>query len=258
MENSCDVPGRWEAGSLSASGAAPFQRRSFVNRDTGWPIGVAANGLDKSLHGTHPDLRAEIVATLPELIRRAVLVESRAGRKAYDSVRLVHRFYAPFRRDDRLSRLKLTVREGAEGRRRHYSVEIVEIAEPGVLTGLAIAAEASPPGAGSPHPSPRRSSIDLRSLLSGINYDDGSEPRWTGGALYRREHPGRLDAEPGAEGVDQAIVPGAGKRALGERASWCRPATASWLAPGLVAAAGLDGLRERHRTGGIRISGRGH
>ena len=51
MENSCDVPGRREAGSLSASGAAPLQGRSFVNRDTAWPIGVAANGLDKILDG---------------------------------------------------------------------------------------------------------------------------------------------------------------------------------------------------------------
>ena len=76
MESSCDVPGRREAGSLSASGAAPLQGGSFVNRDTAWPIGVAANGLDKTLDGAPPDLRAVIVAALPALIRRALCIAS--------------------------------------------------------------------------------------------------------------------------------------------------------------------------------------
>ncbi|MYE02325.1 MAG: hypothetical protein F4Y03_13820, partial [Alphaproteobacteria bacterium] len=153
--------------------------KSFVNEDTGWPIEVAKLGIRESLAGEQSAVRAEIVANLPGLIRNAVRMETHPDTKGRREIADIHRFYAPFRLDGRMNRVKMTVREYTDGGRKHYAVEFAEIAEPDVYTaprttsaGQSPEAELGPTGTAEPV-------VRLRPFLSGVKYDDGSDPRWT-------------------------------------------------------------------------------
>ena len=172
-------------------------RGVYRNEDTGWEIGVTRNGIKESLSGDQSAVRAEIVANLPELLRRAVRTESHADTTGRAGVDRIHRFYAPFRLDGRLNRVKLTVREFTDGAKRHYAVDFVEIAEPDVISELAPSGDIagqSPGVAKGPTLGTGRPNMNLGALLAGVNYEDGTpvfaagdgtmasvQPRGTGG-----------------------------------------------------------------------------
>lgn len=108
-------------------------RGSYTNADTGWPIEVSKKSVSESLYGAGSKVRAEIVANLPALLERAVLVESHPDGKKRQNVSAIHRLYAPFQLDGRLNRVKLTIREFTDGAKRHYAVDFVEVSRPDVL-----------------------------------------------------------------------------------------------------------------------------
>lgn len=96
------------------------------NDDTGWMINVSKNGLGHGLHGSRnfPTEHLEAAAKLPDLLRHAVLAETHPDREG--KLAAVHRFYAPLRIDNALYRVKITVKEDAQGHR-FYDHSLTEI-----------------------------------------------------------------------------------------------------------------------------------
>lgn len=138
----------------------------YRNNDTGWDITVSDRSVSESLHGDMSSVRAEIVANLPALLRNAVRVESKPTTKGMPEVTTIHRLWSALNLDERLNRVKLTVREHRDGVRRQYAVAFVEM-EPEVST-------ARTGDVALPHVPPSGSVIRLQYLLTGVKYDDGS------------------------------------------------------------------------------------
>ena len=177
---------------------------TYRNEDTGWDIRITHDSIKESLSGDGSAVRAEIVASLPLLLRGALRVESHPDTKGRPDLPAVHRFYAPFDLDGRQNRVKLTVREDREGTRRHYAVDHAEIAKPDVYTAPrgGIAGQ-SPQVAKVLAPGTGRPTMTLGALLEGVNYEDGT-PIFPAGPASPSSGPGSgggRRADPFAEAL---------------------------------------------------------
>ena len=106
---------------------------------------------------------------MPDLLERAILVESRADRSADSNIRAIHRLLAPLEFDVQLWRVKLTVKETVAGRRL-YDHRLTEIEEAGTATNGMTSDVAS---AAVEHPGPApASTVNVGKLLAGVNVDD--------------------------------------------------------------------------------------
>lgn len=103
---------------------------------------------------------------MPDLLERAILVESRADRSADSNIRAIHRFHAALEFDGQLWRVKLTVKETVAGRRLYdHRLSELEV-EAGSGKGSGAAAPSSQPR-GTP-----ASTVNVGKLLAGVNFDD--------------------------------------------------------------------------------------
>ncbi|PWR24987.1 hypothetical protein [Zavarzinia aquatilis] len=154
---------------------ANLRHRNLSNAEMGWSdITVGYKAASKLVSDRHkedairPAVEQEAVRALPELLDRAILIETRADRKKDRNILAVHRLYAPLQLDGRLYRVLLTIKDTTAGRR-FYDHRLTEIVEVGAVTteGGAPSAE----GAARLGPSPT-SSVSLENLLAGVNFDD--------------------------------------------------------------------------------------
>ncbi len=105
---------------------------------------------------------------LPDLLRVAILAESRPSRKADENIQRVFRFYAPLRWDGKLLRTKLTVRQVLNAGNEFYTYEVTEVELPaGSWRTTQDESGAAPEAAGSPE-------MTVRDLLAGASRDDGT------------------------------------------------------------------------------------
>jgi len=113
--------------------------------------------------------RAEIIANLPTLIRKAVRVESHDDSRSRSGVSNINRLYSPLRPDGGMNRVKMTVRELTDVGRVHYAVEFAEIDGAGGNTAaVQVEAQATYTTA-TPVPV-----IEIGDLLRDVNCQEGS------------------------------------------------------------------------------------
>ena len=149
----------------------------YRNRDTGWKIAVSGKNLDHAVKRTETGKagelprqtvdRIEAVASLPALLERAVLIESRPPVKPAPTVAAIHRLYAPFAVDDRLYAVRLTVRE--------RGARVVEVEGIEMFSAYDVALEKRVPAGTSPEqsPGPTADVLKVRTLLEGVKDDAG-------------------------------------------------------------------------------------
>ena len=142
------------------------------NADTGWDIQVARDGIKKLTHkGRRYDydpVKLEILAAVPELLRSAVRYESEPDKDERPRVRAFHHFAGAVKLDGELRRIRLTVKEVADGRL-FYDHCLLERAGPGVIyhvgQGRALNPIAGPAGP----------TITMAELFDGVKYRDRKE-----------------------------------------------------------------------------------
>lgn len=155
-------------------------RGTYRNRDTGWDVAISRVGIEKaaSQSGRTGGVHWRALRGLPQLVDRAVLIESHPDRRDSGFV-AVHRLVAPMRMGDRLYRVKLTVREDAQGHH-FYDHAHSEIERADVQNG-------SPPAGGdvavtttvadkSTAPGPSAQAISIADLLAGQVRDADGQP----------------------------------------------------------------------------------
>ncbi len=180
----------------------------YTNKNTGWAIRVARNGIDHAISSAKNSLdgvaHMEAVANLPALIENAVLVESHEDRKK-QGLKAVHRMYVPMRIGTSLFTVKLTVKESAEGMvaeiedmRRLYDVSLAR-----KMPGDSRQTPDSEMSDGSSGSTPGTSTITLRQLLEGVN-DQKRTPLWEG-AQSNHSTSGTPDAVSGQSGVRKNV-----------------------------------------------------
>jgi hypothetical protein len=139
-------------------------RGTFVNADTGWPIALARNGIEKSLSGAGADLarRADIVAALPDILKTAALDESFPGgaKGVLDAIAATHHLLAPVELAGRRYAVQLTVREDRTGARRQYALVHAEIG-PDATSGPPVGVPAETGSAPGP-------TLDMRTLRAAV------------------------------------------------------------------------------------------
>ena len=151
--------------------------RKFSVADTGWTdVTVSSDSVGKAVSARKKEGSSAAVArspaeiealrALPDLLDRAVLVESVADRAADPNIRAVHRLYAAVEIDGKPYRAKLTVKETVTGRR-FYDHRLSELeAEAG--SGKAETAASQPGSGGTP-----ASALNVGRLLAAVKFEDG-------------------------------------------------------------------------------------
>ncbi|WP_280109919.1 hypothetical protein [Azospirillum sp. B506] len=171
-----DVPARFNGNRRQANMWARQNLQGAVlsNRDTGWTdILVGRAAVDKATNdnpkaGTYrADAELDALTMLPALMRDAVLVESNEHRDGKPTD--YHRLYAAMRWEGALYRVKLTVKENAEGRR-YWDVQSTEIekVEPDGAKAKGRSDDDAPQQARA-----SGSDINLGNLLDGVKYEGG-------------------------------------------------------------------------------------
>ena len=99
-------------------------KSGVINKDTGFVITMSKSDLGEHLKSDAASVNIrdqfEAVCALPELMERALLVESHPDSHRRPGVKCVHRFYAPLKIADAMYTVKLTVNEFIDG---HLSVD---------------------------------------------------------------------------------------------------------------------------------------
>lgn len=110
-------------------------RGPHKNIDTGTTIDVSRKGIEKTISGTQSRVDLELVGLLPDLIKKAVLVESRASTRGKETITGIHRFYSAASFDGSTYRVKITARQTQQGSK-FYNLESVELeGRPGAVVG---------------------------------------------------------------------------------------------------------------------------
>ncbi len=99
-------------------------KSGVINKDTGFVITMSKSDLGEHLKSDAASVNIrdqfEAICALPELMERALLVESHPDSHQRPEVKCVHRFYAPLQIADAMYAVKLTVNEFVDG---HLSVD---------------------------------------------------------------------------------------------------------------------------------------
>lgn len=156
----------------------------YRNADTGWEIGVSnselrhAIGNERDSAGTvrRAAERIEAAANLPKLLEAAVLIESRAAEKKADRYKAIHRMIAPMQIGDEVMAVKLTVREVKDGVAELEDIEVQRFYDLALEKRMPAGISTQPGATGVDQaPSPTAgTTINLRTLLKGVKFDDGS------------------------------------------------------------------------------------
>lgn len=163
----------------SAGDAFHALRRAYAgievqNERSGLTMGVSGESLRHSIFHRYTPQSGRAHRALPDLLRRAVLVESRLGRLPRDAENLigVYRFYAPVRMDGDLYRARLTVRHFRDPSRGagHYQLEIETEKAPSRVTGAR-----GPKTPRQPPLGEDASTINIGALLAGVKREDGTD-----------------------------------------------------------------------------------
>ena len=119
-----DIRG-WAKGSI---------RGVYRNADTGWDIRISLTGVSESTGRRraprHNEL--EVLAAVPDLLQSMVRYESEPDKDERPEVRAFHHFAGVVKLDGELMRVRLTVKEVADGRL-SYDHCLLEKAGPGVV-----------------------------------------------------------------------------------------------------------------------------
>lgn len=156
----------------------------FENVDTGWAIAAPRSARREtfsekaSAASADAQRHVDAVRALPELLRRAVLVRTHPDTKGEPGVVAMHRFVAPLQIGPALYRVKLTVKERADGHR-HYVHQLTEIDKPAGISPLASAPGRGAAGAGGAAGSTAGSSVPVRALLEGVSPEAFSGARFS-------------------------------------------------------------------------------
>src|SRR5207244_7811376 len=99
----------------------------FNNRDTGWPIEVRAQSLEHALNN-YGVANVKLVPYLPMLLESAIRLSSSPHEPPAPPWKEVHYFFAAYRFENRLNRVKIIVKERVDGRflYDHQAVEVQE------------------------------------------------------------------------------------------------------------------------------------
>lgn len=138
----------------------------YSNQDTGWSIEVGSDGLRHTINHGPMYSTLETLPALPELLKNAVLVESRPDRDGDPNIRAIHRFYAAVEIGGVLNRVKLTVKE-SKGRK-FYNHEAAILGPVGAEKSPGIREES-----GGPHDL-ARGTLSIGDLLREVKSDNGT------------------------------------------------------------------------------------
>ena len=156
-----------EAGIDSSAGI----RGPHKNIDTGATIDVSRKGIEKTISGTESRVDLELVGLLPDLIKKAVLVESRASTRGKETITGIHRFYSAASFDGSIYRVKITARQTQQGSK-FYNLESVELeGRPGAVVG----GDTSGPQSTTRSPG-QPGAVKVEELLEGVNRDTDGRP----------------------------------------------------------------------------------
>jgi hypothetical protein len=175
-----EFSGSREARRLFASkAAAELVNDPPTNKDTGWKIAFSRRSLQKALSDSSllksaTDDHFEAAKSLRALVEEGVLGESHTDKKRSGgpdpNIKAIHRFYAPLQVDDKLYRVKLTVKEfnhPKELGKSFYTHELTDIETP------ARNRAASYPDGLTSAPHAGVQTISVAELLRGVNSESG-------------------------------------------------------------------------------------
>ena len=154
-------------------------REGVRNEDTGWIIGMSGTDFDEHLKS---DARSqfvmdqyEAVSALPEMMKRAVLVESHGDSHGRAEVKKVHRFYAPLSIDGDTYSVVLTVKEFQNGVLSVDAVSPMKLYHHRLEKKMLPAELGATASQGNPDPhTGSTSSYSLRELLEDVKDNDGN------------------------------------------------------------------------------------
>lgn len=109
-----------------------LQGKIVTNKDSGWKIEVAGQGLKHAISFAKKNYHLQSIAGVPGMLENAVKISTEPHRGKDRNIPWVHQFIAPLRIGENFYRVKLTVRETLDGRK-YYNHHATEIEKPPVL-----------------------------------------------------------------------------------------------------------------------------
>ncbi|MBF0311519.1 MAG: hypothetical protein HQL56_18565, partial [Magnetococcales bacterium] len=153
------------------------------NKNTGWKIDISGKNIRHAAMRTITANRAvverlEAVAAWPELMRSAILVESREALKSTEAHKKIHRFYVPFKLGNEVFAVKMTAKEYEPGIitpeeidvRKLYDTDIAKKMSAGTSKDLYTRSVDRP----ELNPKPTADNYTLRDILTGLQDDFGN------------------------------------------------------------------------------------
>lgn len=154
---------------------------TYKNLDQGWNIVLNRVGADHAISSALQSSEAKIhliaVASLPELIKEAILVETHPDRKNQKGLKQVHRFLAPLEVTDSIFAVKLTVKEYENG---GHEVNVEKITklydlkiEKEMSGGIRLGHTSKKTSKLEPGSAPNISDISISQLIKDVNDSEG-------------------------------------------------------------------------------------
>ena len=142
-------------------------RGMYRNADTGWDIRISLTGISESTGRRAPrHNQMEILAAVPDLLQSMVRYESEPDKEKRRGVRAFHHFAGAVKLDDELMRVRLTVKEVADGRL-FYDHCLLEKAGSGVTS------YEDPERTQNTITGPAEPTITVAEFFDGVKYRDG-------------------------------------------------------------------------------------
>jgi len=166
---------RFEAGNIAAlrrearKWAVENLPGIYRNEQTGWDIEITRSRVAKQTSQREDRLHYEAMRVMPALVREAVLANTEPDRAGDPHIKAIHRLYAPLRTGEGLARVKLTVKEYADGRKL-YDHSLTEMEEPArPVRDMPDGQRINEPATGSPVPGgDGQDTISVSHLLNGV------------------------------------------------------------------------------------------
>lgn len=143
---------------------------SYKNSDTNETITISADSINKYTHASsvfkssNKNTHLATLRNLPDIVKNAILVEAHSDKNGSPQLEEVQRFYTAIEADNKIQRVKLTVKVYADKNypNKAYNYEVIEIE---TLDDKAVDAEQSG--------SYRASSVSMSNLLKGAKKNNG-------------------------------------------------------------------------------------